>query len=69
MSVLALGCTRYDPYEGETFDCECGNLNWGGRELNLRMAEVEALDSVQFRYHIVADLRQEEAIVAREEPR
>lgn len=69
ISALALGCTRYDPYEGETFDCECGNLNWGGRELNLRMAEVEALDSVQFRYHIVADLRQEEAILAREEPR
>ena len=69
ISVLALGCTRYDPYEGETFDCECGNLNWGGRELNLRMAEVEALDSVEFRYHIVADLRQEEAIAAREEPR
>ena len=68
-TISALGCTRYDPYAGETFDCECGNLNWGGRDLNLRMAKVEALDSVQFRYHIVADLRQEEAIVAREEPR
>lgn len=69
ISTLVMGCTRYNPYEGETFDCECGNLTWGGRELNLRMAEVEALDSVEFRYHIVADLRQEEAILAREEPK
>jgi hypothetical protein len=63
------GCTRYAPYDGEFFDCECGTLVWDGRELGMRMAEVEQLDSTTYRYHVIADLRDQEELDARMEPR
>ena len=63
------GCSRYDFYDGEIFDCDCGYMTWDGRNLNMRMAEVEHLDSETFRYHIVADVRTRDEREAREEPR
>ena len=44
-AVVVSGCTKYAPYEGETFECECGMLEWDGRELGMRMAEVESLSN------------------------
>lgn len=75
VSVFALilltwtGCTKYDPYVGESYDCECGTLTWSGRELGMRMAEVESLDETTYRYHVIADLRNEEERASRMEPR
>lgn len=63
------GCTKYRTYEGEFFDCGCGHVVWDGRELGMRMAEVEQLDSETYRYHIVADVRTLAEIEARDEPR
>jgi hypothetical protein len=68
--VLTLsGCTKFAPYDGETFDCECGNLTWSGRDLGMRMAEVELLNETTYRYHVIADLRNLEERENREEPR
>lgn len=67
--TLLSGCTKYDSYNGETFDCECGYVVWDGRDLGMRMAEVEQLDSETYRYHIVADVRTLAEIEARDEPR
>ena len=63
------GCTKLTPYNGEFFDCGCGDMTWASRTLNLRMAEVEALDSVTFRYHVIADLRTQAELDAREDSR
>lgn len=63
------GCTKFAPYDGETFDCECGNLTWSGRDLGMRMAEVEVLNETTYRYHVIADLRNLEEQENREEPR
>ena len=68
-AVVVFGCTKYAPYEGETFDCECGMLEWDGRELGMRMAEVESLGGNTYRYHIVADVRTPAELEARSEPR
>ena len=44
-------------------------MTWASRTLNLRMAEVEALDSTTFRYHVIADLRTQAEVDAREDSR
>lgn len=75
LSLMALslltwtGCTKFAPYDGETFDCECGTLTWSGRELGMRMAEVESLDENTYRYHVIADLRTPAEQEDRVEPR
>lgn len=68
-ALLWTGCTKLTPYNGEFFDCECGDMTWASRTLNLRMAEVEALDSTTFRYHVIADLRTQAEVDAREDSR
>ena len=69
-AILSLsGCTKYDPYTGEAFDCNCGNLTWDNRELNMRMAEVEDLGDNVYRYHIIADMREPFEIEEHSEPR
>lgn len=60
--LTATGCTKFAPFDGESYSCECGSLTWGGRELGMRMAEVVPLDSTTFRYHMIADLRTEEEL-------
>ena len=45
LGTLFTGCTKYDSYDGESFDCDCGYVVWDGRDLGMRMAEVEQLDS------------------------
>jgi len=69
LGTLLSGCTKFDSYGGETFDCDCGYVVWDGRDLGMRMAEVEQLDSATYRYHIVADVRTLAEIEARDEPR
>ncbi|MEC7950998.1 MAG: hypothetical protein VXZ28_02120 [Bacteroidota bacterium] len=69
LGTLFTGCTKYDSYDGESFDCDCGYLVWDGRDLGMRMAEVEQLDSETYRYHIVADVRTLAEIESRDEPR
>ena len=69
LGTLLSGCTKYDSYGGETFDCDCGYVLWDGRDLGMRMAEVEQLDSATYRYHIVADVRTLAEIESRDEPR
>ena len=68
-ALLGASCTKLTPYDGEFFDCECGDMTWASRTLNLRMAEVEALDSTTFRYHVIADLRTQAEVDAREDSR
>ena len=69
-AILSLsGCTKYDPYTGEAFDCNCGNLTWDNRELNMRMAEVEDLGDNVYRNHIIADMREPFEIEEHSEPR
>ena len=69
LGTLFTGCTKYDSYDGESFDCDCGYVVWDGRDLGMRMAEVEQLDSETYRYHIVADVRTLAEIESRDEPR
>ncbi|MEC7693448.1 MAG: hypothetical protein VX446_03595 [Bacteroidota bacterium] len=69
LGTLLSGCTKYDSYDGESFDCDCGYVVWDGRDLGMRMAELEQLDSGTYRYHIVADVRTLAEIEARDEPR
>lgn len=67
--VISLaGCTKYPNRDDGRFRCECGNLEWDGRVLELRMAEVVAVDSVNFNYHVVADLRSQSQIESRLAP-
>ncbi len=70
-TLLFQGCTRFAPFEGYAYDCECGTMTWDGRELGMRMAEAEPLnaDSTLWRYHVIADLRDAEELEARAEPR
>lgn len=71
LAVVALGmagCTDFTADRGEAYDCACGVFTWNDRDLNMRMAEFEAIDSVNFRYHIVADLRSDDAIESRVDP-
>lgn len=66
VTLIALsGCTKYANRDDGRFRCECGNLDWDGRDLELRMAEMVAIDSVTFAYHIIADLRTQTQIDAR----
>ena len=65
VTLIALqGCTKYDDRDDGRYRCECGNLDWNGRDLELRMAEVVPIDSVTFAYHVVADLRTQNQIDA-----
>ena len=65
VTVIALsGCTKYANRDDGRFRCECGNLEWNGRDLVLRMAEVVPIDSVTFAYHVIADLRTQTQIDA-----
>ena len=65
MTLIALsGCTKYADRDDGRFRCECGNLDWNGRNLELRMAEVVPIDSVTYAYHVIADLRTESQIDA-----
>ena len=63
------GCTKYDDYQGEVYDCECGSMVWDGRDATLRLAEAVLLDSSVYRYHIVADVRTQSELDARIDPR
>lgn len=66
ITLIALpGCTKYADRDDGRFRCECGNLEWNGRDLELRMAEVVTIDSVTFAYHVIADLRTQTQIEAR----
>lgn len=71
VGVALSGCTKYNSFEGYAYDCECGELTWGDRALNMRMAEAEVIseDSTVWRYHVVADLRRPPEIENRDEPR
>ena len=65
ITLIALpGCTKYADRDDGRFRCECGNLEWNGRDLELRMAEVVTIDSVTFAYHVIADLRTQTQIEA-----
>ena len=65
ITLLALpSCTKYADRDDGRFRCECGNLEWNGRDLELRMAEVVTIDSVTFAYHVIADLRTQTQIEA-----
>ena len=65
ITLIALpGCTKYADRDDGRFRCECGNLVWNGRDLELRMAEVVTIDSVTFAYHVIADLRTQTQIEA-----
>ena len=55
--VAISGCTKYPNRDDGRFRCECGNLEWHGQELELRMAEMVTVDSATFAYHVIADLR------------
>lgn len=63
-SIALPGCTKYADRDDGRFRCECGNLEWNGRDLELRMAEVVTIDSVTFAYHVIADLRTQTQIEA-----
>ena len=64
-TLIALpGCTKYADRDDGRFRCECGNLEWNSRDLELRMAEVVTIDSVTFAYHVIADLRTQTQIEA-----
>ena len=66
LGMIALsGCTKYANRDDGRYRCECGNLEWNGRDLELRMAEVVPIDSVNFNYHVVADLRSQGQIESR----
>ena len=76
MSMLTLaglaalqGCTKYDPFVGYAYDCECGSLQWDGRETEMRLAEAEWLSVNVWRYHIVTDIRDEQELGSQSEPR
>lgn len=69
LSALAVGCTKYDPFIGYAYDCECGNLELNGRETGLRLAEAELLEDGLWRYHIVTDVRDEQELEDRADPR
>ena len=76
MSMLTLaglaalqGCTKYDPFVGYAYDCECGSLQWDGRETGMRLAEAEWLGADVWRYHIVTDIRDEQELESQSEPR
>ena len=65
ITLLTLpSCTKYADRDDGRFRCECGNLEWNGRDLELRMAEVVTIDSVTFAYHVIADLRTQTQIEA-----
>ena len=57
--ALTISCTKYADRDEGRYNCECGTMTWDGRELEMRMAEVVTSDSINFSYHIVADLRSE----------
>lgn len=69
LTISLAGCTKYAPYDGVAYDCECGDMTWNDREVNLRMAEVESMGGTTFRYHVIADLREPAEIEAHEDPR
>ena len=63
------GCTKYDPFVGYAYDCECGSIQWDGRETGMRLAEAESLGGNVWRYHIVTDIRNEQELESQSEPR
>ena len=64
-TILFTGCTKQEPFVNTEFNCECGDLSLGDRELSVRLAEgfVPSDDAPNlYRYHIVADLRTENEV-------
>ncbi|MDA0568268.1 MAG: hypothetical protein O3A22_02220 [Bacteroidetes bacterium] len=64
-TILITGCTKHEPFVNTEFNCECGDLSLGNRELSVRLAEgfVPSDDAPNlYRYHIVADLRTENEV-------
>ncbi len=67
--LILSGCTKYNDFEGEVYDCDCGSMVWDGRDVTLRLAEVVSLDDSAVRYHIVADVRTQAELDAQIDPR
>lgn len=63
--IAISGCTKYPNRDDGRFRCDCGDLEWNGQVLELRMAEMVTSDSVNFNYHVIADFRSQDEIDSR----
>lgn len=65
--VLASGCYKGTDFINPVYSCDCGQVEFNGTEVPLKMAEIvvpDSLEPLSRSYHIVADLRTDEEINA-----
>lgn len=67
VGALASGCYKGPEFINPVYICDCGQVEFNGKEMPLKMAEIvvpDSLEPLSRSYHIVADLRTAEQVDA-----